>query len=120
MTTTVARKKTTRKGGAKPARRDRVLESVRVALSRFQLDYPKAKIDSYRQSKSNIRFRIIDDSFAGQSVKARHQRLWKVLGSLSLEDRNQVTFMVLLTSDELSESITNYEYENPSWTENES
>lgn len=117
MPTTVERKKATKKNAAVAVRRDRVLEGVRDALSQFKLSHPKARIDSYRQSKSNIRLRVIDESFVGQSVKTRHQSLWKLLENVSLEDRNQVTFMVLLTPDESAVAMTNYEFENPSWTD---
>ena len=119
MPTTVAKKKVTKKNAGVPVRRDRVLEGVRDALSQFKLAHPKAKIDCYRQSKSNIRLRVIDESYAGQLIKSRHQSLWKVLENLSLEDRNQVTLMVLLTPEETADSIVNYEFENPSWTEGE-
>ncbi len=107
------------KSATKSVRSDSTLSAIDVALTEFKSQHPSAKIDMYRQSGFNVRLRIIDKSFAGHRTKTRHQSLWKSLASLSLKDKNQLSFMVLITPSEVAESIQNYEFDHPSWSEDD-
>ena len=94
---------------------DKPLADIASAIDKYLADHPAAKFDLYRQSRFNVRLRIIDEDFAGIFTGDRHRLIWNHLHQLALETSGLVTFMALLTPDEIENSHINYEYENPSW-----
>ena len=98
---------------------DKPLADIASAIDKYLADHPSAKFDHYRQSQFNVRLRIIDKDFEGMFTGDRHRLIWNHLHQLTPETSGLVTFMALLTPDEMESSHINYEYENPSWIDSE-
>lgn len=106
---------------AKPpaAEQDQSLAEIASVIDKYLVEHPTAKFDLYRQSRFNVRLRIIDQDFKGMFTGDRHRLIWNHLHQLTPETSGLVTFMALLTPDEIENSHINYEYENPSWIDSE-
>lgn len=101
------------------AEQDKPLADIASVIDKYLADHPMAQFDLYRQSQFNVRLRIIDQDFAGMFTGDRHRLIWNHLHQLAPETSGLVTFMALLTPEEIENSHINYEYENPSWIDGE-
>lgn len=94
-------------------RSDGCLREIRKALKKYEALHPEAKMDVYRHSSVSVRVRIIDPDFAGVDKGVRHNTVWDFFKTLSEDEQSQITLLLLLTPDELENSIANLEFENP-------
>jgi stress-induced morphogen len=84
---------------------------IKEALSR---DFPREAITVYRYNSVSWRVRIIDDRFAGLSLIERDQLVRPLIRSLPEEIQRDITALLMLTPDEVGESLMNLEFEHPS------
>jgi stress-induced morphogen len=70
-------------------------------------------VESYRQNSASIRLRIVDDSFRGLSRVEREQRVFPLLDQLPPDTLSDITIVLMLTPEELSESLANFDFERP-------
>lgn len=92
---------------------DRRVAQVRDVLAEYRQAHPNAKIDVYRQNVVSIRIRIIDRAFEGIDRVDREGEVWAILEKLPEDVRADITFLLLLTPEETSQSLANMEFENP-------
>ncbi len=94
-------------------RSDRILRDILNILKDYEVAHPEAVVEAYRQNSASVRVRIIDPDFAGFDRAERHDIVWRILEKLPEDVLSDVTILLLLTPDELSESLANFEFENP-------
>ena len=92
---------------------DRRVAQVRDVLAKYRQAHPNAKIDVYRQNVVSIRIRIIGPAFEGIDRVDREGEVWAILEKLPEDVRADITFLLLLTPEETSQSFANMEFENP-------
>lgn len=92
---------------------DEVLERIKNVLAVYENDHPRSRIDLYRQSPASIRVRIIDPDFEGMGRSVRNDLVWDILDRLPEDDQSDVSMLVLLTPEETSRSLANFEFEDP-------
>jgi hypothetical protein len=92
---------------------DEVLEKISKALTSYQADHPRAKIDVYRQNAVSVRVRIIDPEFTGLGKPQRSQHAWSYLGQLPEEVQSDISTVLLLTPSETKKSFANLEFDDP-------
>jgi stress-induced morphogen len=93
---------------------DQILRKILGALRIYESAHPKAVIEAYRQNPASVRVRIVDPDFAGLDRAERHDTVWRILERLDEKVLGDVTILLLLTPQELSESWGNLEFEHPS------
>lgn len=93
---------------------DAALEQVKAAMEEYLTRSPGAKIQLYRQNSVSIRIRIIDPSFKGLSKGERHDLIWPLIEKLPYELQQDISVLLLLTAEEMKESLMNIEFEDPS------
>ncbi len=64
-----------------------------------------------------LRVRIMDDRFQGLSRVAREELLEPLIQKLPEELQSAITMLVLITEAERHKSLTNLEFEEPSWSQ---
>src|SRR5207237_73626 len=68
----------------------------------------------YRYNSASIRVRVVSSRFAKQDRVERSEWVYPILEENLPEDTWQdITMILLLTPDEMSESLTNMEFEKP-------
>ena len=92
---------------------DAVIEQIIGALRPYAAAHPTSQIDLYRQNSVSVRVRIIDPDFAGRSKVDRSNDVWKYLSALSEEVESDISTLILLTPDERTKSLANFEFEDP-------
>src|SRR5947209_727272 len=92
---------------------DHYTDQVRDALRHYESLHPGAQIETYRQNSVSVRVRIVDPDFAGVSRADRHEIVWSFLEKLPEEVQSQVSLLLLLTPEETTSSLANFEFENP-------
>lgn len=93
---------------------DKNLKIIREALLSYGSQHPEAEIVLYRRNAISVRIRVVDPCFAGLSKPARHELVWKSLQNLPDELQSDISMVVLLSPDEVQESLGNLEFEHPS------
>jgi hypothetical protein len=73
-------------------------------------DFPRA----YRYSPASIRVRIVDERFKEMNRSERWKMVMPLIRTLPEDIRQELTVLLLLSPDELSDSLMNREYEKPS------
>jgi stress-induced morphogen len=86
-----------------------VEQSVDDHFPKCLKDLPRA----YRYNPSSIRVRIVDKQFAGLNDTERLRLVKTWLHTLSDEIQDDIWFIVLLTPDEVEESLSNAKYLEP-------
>ncbi|HEX7449918.1 MAG TPA: hypothetical protein VF306_20325 [Pirellulales bacterium] len=61
----------------------------------------------------SIRIRIIDPQFKGLDRVEREDLVWPLLDTMPDDAHADITFLLLLTPDEVGNSPGNYEFEHP-------
>lgn len=92
---------------------DGVIDEIAAALTAYQADHPAAQIDVYRQNSVSVRVRIVDPDFAELDRSGRHDRIWEYLDRLPEDLLAEISMLLLLTPEELSDSFANVEFEDP-------
>jgi stress-induced morphogen len=67
----------------------------------------------YRYNSASIRIRIVDDCFNGKTRSERERLVLPLLDKLSEETQSDITVLLLLTPEEMGQSLMNLEFENP-------
>ena len=96
------------KTAIKPAEYPRL---VKEALSK---QFPPSSITVYRYNPAAVRVRIIDKQFSGMSIPQREGTVLPLLRELPEEVQADLTVLLLLGPDEISASLMNREFEDPS------
>ena len=73
-----------------------------------------AEVKAYRYNSASIRVRIIDGRFGGHSRPEREELILPLLEQLPEDVQSDITMLLLLTPDEMSGSLLNLEFEDPS------
>jgi stress-induced morphogen len=89
--------------------RTRETEQVEDVLRQ---DFPKA--DAYRYNSASIRVRVIDPRFKGKSDEERDTMVEPLLDKLPREIQADIMNLITLSPDEISSSLPNLEFEDPS------
>ena len=84
----------------------------KLILETLEPHFENVKV--YRYNSVSVRIRIIDPKFADLSLVDREKLVKPHLKGLSKEVRSDITVLLLLTDDELSSSLMNYEFDHPS------
>src|SRR4051794_20501301 len=92
---------------------DADVQDVIHRIQPYQKVHRRAKVSVYRQNPASIRIRIIDPDFKGLDRVQRDDILWKVVEEMPWDLRSQITMILLLTPDELEQSMANYNFEHP-------
>ncbi len=99
---------------SKRPREDRFVRAIREKLiADYKPQHPRARIDVYRYNSVSVRVRIIDPDFARQDRTARDSDVWEILDTLPEDIREEISWLVLLTPDEVKTSLMNLEFEDP-------
>jgi hypothetical protein len=92
---------------------DSVLKQIVKELSAYQAAHPRAEIEVYRQNSVSVRVRIINPEFRKKSRAEREEEVWAVLNRLPEEAAAEISLLLLLTPDEVKNSLANLEFDNP-------
>lgn len=92
---------------------DTVVKAIKAALARYASDHPGAKFDLYRRNPASVRVRVIDASFRNLNRASRHEQVWSYLDGLDKEVLADVSWLLLLSPDEASSSLSSEEFEDP-------
>jgi hypothetical protein len=101
-------------GGKSRNGADKKLSVILEILEQYKAGHPKAEVDARRYNSASIRVRVIDPHFEGMHLADRDNELWNLLQVLPDDAIADVTMLVLLAPSELSSSLANLEYEQPS------
>ena len=96
------------KTAIKPAEYPRV---IKAALSK---QFPPGSITAYRYNPASVRVRVIDKRFSGMSIPRREETVLPLLRELPEEVQADLTVLLLLGPDEISASLMNREFDDPS------
>lgn len=96
--------------GEKP---DAEVQQIIDVLAEYQRAHLEAQIDVHRRNPVSIRIRIIDPDFQGLSWMDREPEVWKSLKRLPEEVFVNITMLLLLTPEEVPNSLANIEFEHP-------
>ena len=72
-------------------------------------DLPRA----YRYNPASIRVRIVDPRFKDKNRSEREKMVMAIVRTLPEETRQELTVLLLLTPDELADSLMNRQFEHP-------
>jgi stress-induced morphogen len=99
---------TTKKKGKEPA----IIEKL---LKEEFSDYPSAHPpEAYRYNIASIRIRVVSPRFEGKNESERYKMVAPLLKKNLSEDTWQdITILLLLTPDEVEDSLLNREFESP-------
>jgi hypothetical protein len=93
---------------------DAEVESLKDALSAYEIEHPGAEASLYRQNSASIRLRVVDRRFEGISKSRRHADVWEFLAQRVPEDTlADVSLVLTLAPAELGSSFANFEFERP-------
>jgi hypothetical protein len=71
-------------------------------------------VKAYRYNSASIRVRVVDPCFDGLDPARREAKVLKLLKQLPEDVQSDITMLLLLTPDEMSGSLLNLEFEDPS------
>jgi len=92
---------------------DADVQAVADIIEPYQKTHPKAEVVVYRQNPASIRIRIVDPDFKRLDRVQRDDIVWKFIEELPWDVRSQITMILLLTPDELEQSMANHIFDNP-------
>jgi stress-induced morphogen len=92
---------------------DKIRRQIEATLDQYVRAHQGAKRKVKRQNSVSVRLRVIDPSFRGLDRVKREERVWAALDNLPDEAKSQITFVLLLTPEELNGSLLNQEFERP-------
>lgn len=90
-------------------------KKIEALLRKHFPDYPDDfPPQSYRYNSASIRVRVVSSEFAGKDRVERSELVYPILEkNLPEETWQDITMILLLTPDEVDESLTNFEFEKP-------
>jgi hypothetical protein len=68
---------------------------------------------AYQYNSVSIRARVIDPNFAGKSLDERDEIVKPLLAGLPSQVGDNITVLLLLSPDEVQDSLMNQEFEDP-------
>lgn len=92
------------------------VDAVKAAMEHFCARHPHASVTIYGYNPGSIRVRIVEDAFATMDAVDRHSYAWSYIEPMDEEVVEQVTTLLLMTSQEIAagKSAMNLEFEDPS------
>jgi len=99
----------------KNLKKDAETTRIEALLTEHFPDHPRGYPPAaYRYNPASIRVRVVSDSFAGKDRVERSEMVYPILEKNLPEDTWQdIMIILLLTPDEVEDSLTNREFENP-------
>lgn len=92
---------------------DRQVQEIYAVLAPYQAAHANAQIDVRRRHEVSIHIRVIDPDFRGMRRVARDDLFWPLLHQLPYETFADITILLLLTPEEATRSMANFEFEHP-------
>lgn len=98
-----------------PKRKDRETQKIERLLGESFPDFPEEyPPEAYRYNPASIRLRLVSPRFKGKNRVEREKMVLPVLKKhLSEETWQDLTLVLLLTPEELGDSLTNLEFKDP-------
>jgi stress-induced morphogen len=97
-------------GKKKTPETKRIERILRDSFPDHPADYPP---EAYRYNPASIRVRVVDESFRGKSRPDREAMVLPLLRKLGEDVRADITVLLLLSPDEVQQSMMNLEFEEP-------
>ncbi len=92
---------------------DAHVQQVLNRLTEYKDLHPHALIHVRRQNPVSLRIRVIDPDFQGVNRVDRESAIWQALSNLPEEIFTDITMLLLLTPEEVEDSLANWEFEHP-------
>lgn len=93
---------------------DATVQAIKNALDDYEVQFPHAKAELYRQNPASVRLRVVDPQFKGMSLSERHAQVWNFLAArIPDESLADVSLLLTMPPSELKMSLANQEFENP-------
>jgi stress-induced morphogen len=92
---------------------DPIVARILDGLQAYKRKHARAAIEAYRRNPGSVRIRIIDPSFAGKDEIQREEAVWGFIDRLPEDVRLDISMLVLVTPDEVDDSLANREFESP-------
>lgn len=89
------------------------MKQIGKSLKPYDDAHPEAHIELDRRNNVSVRVRIIDQDFRGKSRAEREKEIWPLFDVLSEDAVADITMLLLLTPEEQSESLANFEFDHP-------
>lgn|SRR5262245_17524395 len=86
-------------------------EELRKHFPNSPREFPPA---AYRYNPASIRVRLVDPAFRGKSRSEREDMVYPVLQTLSESTQDDITILLLLTPEEVSDTLMSVEFDRPS------
>ena len=90
---------------------EKVEEYLKEHFQDFHPDFPPL---AYRYNPASIRVRVVSDLFRDKSRGEREDMVLPLIRKLPKRIREDITILLLLPPEELTESMMNLEFEHPS------
>ncbi len=92
---------------------DTEVQKILDVLVEYQHVHPNAQIEARRRNSVSIRIRIVDPDFKGMNRVDRAPEIWKLLKKLPEDVFVNITMLLLLTPEEMENSLANQEFDHP-------
>lgn len=89
------------------------VQEIYNVLAPYQAAHADAQIDVRRRHEVAIHIRVIDPNFRGMRWGEREDHFWPLLHQLPYETFVDITILLLLTPEEATRSMANFEFEHP-------
>ena len=93
---------------------DPKLKAITAVLEQYKTVHPDAEAEARRYNSASIRVRVIDPRFETIGRADRDKELWVMFEALPDEAVADLTMLALLAPSEISTSLANREFEQPS------
>jgi len=80
---------------------------------RFPDHSPEYPPKAYRYNSASIRVRLVSDRFEEMNRSERERMVMPIIRDLDEETRADITVLLLLTPEEMTQSLMNLEFEHP-------
>lgn len=98
--------------------KDAVVWKIAEALNAYEQQFAGSQAELYRQNPGSVRIRIVDDRFVGMPRSRRHNMVWQFLSNQLDEDTmGEISLLLPLPRKELSSSLANLDFDDPSPSE---
>jgi len=89
------------------------VQQILDVFAEYERAHPNAQIEGRRHNEVSIRLRVIDPNFQGKDRLDREPEIWKILKRLPEEVFVNITMLLLLTPDEVDDSLASQEFDHP-------
>jgi hypothetical protein len=88
--------------------------AIRAGLEAYCRNHPSAKVTVKRRDWASVHIRVIDPDFKGLDRVEREEAVWPFLDKLPEEAKADISWLILLTPQEVRRSAMNDAFEDPS------